>query len=97
MLGPDLRRVPVDMADERLVARVDELYRAAGVQREHRAVDLHRQVLAAAERTADAGEMDPHLLRRETQAGRDLVAVDVQPLGGDVDVDAALAVRHRQP
>ena len=33
--------------------------------------------------------------RRETR--RDLRAVDVQPLRRDVDVDAALAVRHRQP
>ena len=28
---------------------------------------------------------------------RDLVAVDVEPLGRDVDVDAALAVRDREP
>ena len=60
-------------------------------------MDLHREVLAAAERAADAGEVDPHLLGREAEARRDLVAVDVQPLRGDVDVDAALAVRDREP
>ena len=60
-------------------------------------MDLHRQVLAAAERAADAGEVDAHLLGREAEAGRDLVAVDVQPLRRDVDVDAALAVRDREP
>ena len=60
-------------------------------------MDLHREVLAAAERAADAGEVDPHLLRLETEARRDLVAVDVEPLGRDVDVDAALAVRDRDP
>ena len=97
VLGPDLRRVPVDVADERLLAAVDELHRAARVQREHRAVDLHREVLAAAERAADAGEVDAHLLGREAEARRDLVAVDVQPLRRDVDVDAALAVRDREP
>ena len=58
-------------------------------------MDLHREVLAPAERAADAGEVDPHLLRLEAEAGRDLVAVDVEPLRRDVDVDAALAVRDR--
>ena len=67
---------------------------AARVQREQRAVHLHREVLAAAERAADAGQVDAHLLGRQAEAGRDLVAVDVQPLRGDVDVDAALAVGH---
>ena len=60
-------------------------------------MDLHREVLAAAERAADAGEVDPHLLERQPEAGRDLAAVDVQPLRRDVDVDAALAVGHREP
>ena len=57
-------------------------------------MDLHREILAAAERAADAGEVDAHLLRLEPEARRDLVAVDVEPLGRDVDVDAALAVGH---
>ena len=60
-------------------------------------MDLHREILAAAERAADPGEVDPHHLRRQPEAGRDLVAVDVQPLGRDVDVDAALAVGDGQP
>ena len=41
-------------------------------------------------------EVDPHLLGPEAEARCDLVAVDVQPLRGDVDVDAALAVRDRE-
>ena len=97
VLAPDPRRVPVDVADERLLAAVDELHRAARVQREQRAVDLHRQVLAPAERAADAAEVEPHLLGLEAEAGRDLVAVDVQPLRRDVDVDAALAVGDGEP
>ena len=97
VLGPDPRRVPVHVADERLLAVVDHLHGPVRVQREQRGVDLHREVLAAAERAAHAGEVDPHLLRLEPEAGRDLVAVDVQPLRGDVDVDAALAVRDREP
>ena len=64
---------------------------------EHRAVDLHRQVLAPAEGAAHPGEVDPHLLLLEPEARGDLVAVDVQPLGRDVDVHATLAVGHGQP
>ena len=37
-----------------------------------------------------------HLLGRQVQAQRELVAVDVQPLRGDVEVDATLAVRDRE-
>ena len=97
VLAPDPRRVPVHVAGERLLAVVDDLHRAVRVQREQRAVDLHREVLAAAERAADAGEVDAHLLERQAEARRDLRAVDVQPLRRDVDVDAALAVGHREP
>ena len=32
--------------------------------------------------------MDPHLLGAKVEAGSDLVAVDVEPLRRDVDVDA---------
>ena len=58
VLAPDPRRVPVHVAGERLLAVVDDLHRPVRVQREQRAVDLHREVLAAAERAADAGEVD---------------------------------------
>src|SRR3954467_8629326 len=60
-------------------------------------MDLHREVLTAAERTAHPREVDAHLLLLEPEARGDLVAVDVQPLRRDVDVDAALAVGHREP
>ena len=42
-----------------------------------------------------ASEM-PHLVGRQVEAGGDLVAVDVQPLGGDEQVDAAVLGRHRE-
>ncbi len=57
---------------------------------------LHRQVLARAERTADAGEGDPDLTRRQGEARGDLVAVDVQPLGGDEQVDRRRPRRARR-
>jgi hypothetical protein len=59
-------------------------------------VDLHGEILATTESAPDACEVDAHLLWLEPKAGRDLVAVDVQPLSGDVDVDPALAVGHRE-
>ncbi len=61
VLGPDPRRVAVDVAGEGLLAVVDHLHGAIRLQSEHRAVDLHRKVFAAAEGTADPGEMDAHL------------------------------------
>ena len=97
VLAPDPRRMSVDVAGERLGAVVDHLHGPVGVEREQRPVDLHREVLASAERAAHAGEVDPHLLGLEAEAGRDLVAVDMQPLRRDVDVDTALAVRDGEP
>ncbi len=84
------------MAGERLRAVVDHLHRPVRVEREQRGVDLHREVLPAAERAADSRQVDAHLLDREPEARRDLVAVDVEPLRCHVDVDAALAVRDRE-
>ncbi len=58
-------------------------------------MDLDGQVLAPAERAAHAGEVDPHHVGRKVEARRDLVTVDVKPLGRDVDVDTAFPVRDR--
>src|SRR5919201_1321914 len=41
--------------------------------------------------------MKAYLLFLEPEAGRDLVAVDVEPLRRDVDVDPAVAVRNGEP
>ena len=91
------RRVAVDVAVERLLAGVDHLHRPVRPQRQQAGVDLHRDVLAGAERAADAGERQAHLLLRQAEAGRDLPPVDVQPLRGDVEVDPAVLGRHGQP
>ncbi len=91
---PRLRRMPVDVARERLLAVVDHLHGAVRVQREERGVDLHRDVLAASERAADAREVHANPLLGQIEARRDLRAVDVEPLRRHVDVDPALAVRH---
>ena len=77
MLGPDTRRMSVDVADERLLAAVDDLDGPVRVQCEQRPVDLHGQVLAAPEGAADTRKMDPHLLGLQVQARCNLVPVDV--------------------
>ena len=91
------RGMAMDVAEERLLAPVAHLHRPAGAEREQAGVDLHGDVLARAERAADAGERDPHLVRREPERGRDLVAVGVQPLGGHGELDAAVRARDREP
>ena len=55
-------------------------------------MDLHREIFATTECAADAAQVDPHHLRRQREARRHLIAVDVQPLRRDMDVDPALAV-----
>ncbi len=67
VLVPQGGRVPVHVAEEGLEAVVDHLDRLAGAQRQQAGVDLHRQVLAAAERAADPGERHADL---GTPAGR---------------------------
>src|SRR5262249_12825273 len=95
-LGPDPRRVSVHVPGEGFLTAVDDLHRPARVEGEHRRVHLNRQILATSERTADAGKVNPDLRALQPETGRDLVTVDVQPLGGDVDVDAPAAVRDRE-
>jgi hypothetical protein len=94
VLAPDPRGMAVHVAEERLLAVVDDLHGPLGVESQHRAVDLHREVLATAERTADPREVDAHHLGRQAEARRHLVAIDVQPLRRDVDVHAAFSVRN---
>ena len=59
-------------------------------------MDLDRDVLAPAERAADAGQVQPHERRRQGQRRAHLVAVDVQPLRRHVQVDTAVLGRERE-
>ena len=93
---PHLGRVAVHMAEERLVAAVDHLHRLAGVQGQKAQVDLQRQVLAGAERPAHPGQGEAHLLLVDPQARRDLLSVDVQPLGGYEQLHAAVVIGQGQ-
>ena len=100
-VGPVLeahqRRVPVHVPEERLLPVVDHLHRLAGAQGQQARVHVHGQVLPAAERATHAGQRQPHHLRRQAKRRADLPLVHVQPLGGDVQLHAAVLGRHRQP
>ena len=97
VLRPDPRGVPVDVAGERLLAVVDDLHRPVGVSASIAA-------WICIERSSRPPNAPPTPARwtrtcsgESAEARRDLVAVDVEPLRRDVDVDAALAVRYREP
>ena len=89
-------RMAVDVAEEGLVAQVAHLHRPPGGQRQQAGVDLHAHVLAPAEGATDAAQVQAHVVGGEPEAGGDLVAVLVQPLGRHPQVDAAGAVGHGQ-
>ena len=80
------------MAEEALGAAVRDAHRAAEPQRQQARVDLQADVLAGAERPADAAEHEADALLGEAEAGGDLLAVLVQPLRGDVQLDAQAVV-----
>jgi hypothetical protein len=66
------------------------------VEREHAAVELHVQVLPAAEGAPDAGERDADAVLGEVQHGGDLLPVDVQPLCRDDQIDAPVLGGDRE-
>ena len=63
-LHPGPGGMAADVAEERLLTVVDHPDRSSGAQGEHAGVDVHRQVLAPAERPADTAERQPYLLQR---------------------------------
>src|SRR5467141_4487026 len=90
MAHPDARGMSMHMAVERLLPAVTHLHRAPGAQGEHAGVDLHADVLAGAEGTAHPREVKTHLLRKEVEAGGELLEIGMQPLGGDEQVDSTV-------
>ena len=89
-------RVAMDVTDERLRPVVHHLHRTAGVQGEQAQVDLQADVLARAECPTDARHVKANLVGPQAEGGDHLFVVDVQPLGGDVEVDPADSVGNRQ-
>jgi hypothetical protein len=60
-------------------------------------MDLHAHVLASPERPTHSGQVKADLVLRDVEAGRDLLTVHVEPLGGHVQVDPAVLGRNGQP
>ena len=89
---PDLRRVAVDVAEEALRPAVGHAHGPPQPQGQQARVDLQADVLPRSERPADAAQHEPHPVVGEPEAGGDLLAVLVQPLGGDVQLDAETVV-----
>ncbi len=81
----------MDVAEEALGAAVGDPHRPSDPQCEQARVDLQADVLAGAECPTDPAEHQPDRFVGQGEAGRDLAAVLVQPLGGDVQLDAVAA------
>ncbi len=95
----DHERVPLVVAENRLLARPDDLDRASdpallqapGGQRQD---DLDRHVLAAAEGAADGRVDDPNLIQWHAQRMRDLLLVLVRPLPRHLDQDPSGLIKR---
>ena len=66
------------------------------MKRQQASMRVHGEVFTSAECTAHSGQCQPYLLRRQTQDRADLPLINMEPLRSDIEVDAALAIRHRQ-
>src|SRR5919202_104681 len=83
--APKPRRVPMDVADEGLLASVPHLDGTPRLERQQASMYVDGEVFAGTERATHAGEVQPHACLRQPEAGGDLLQVDVQRLRGDVE------------
>ena len=94
---PDRRRVTVDVTQEALGPAVGDAHGTTEPQGEQTRVHLQADVLPSTERATDTAQRQTHRLLGQPETGGDLRAVLVQPLGRDVQLDAAAtAVGDRQ-
>ena len=80
------------MSVERLLPAVRHSDGSARGQGEQAGVYVDIEVLLAAERTADAGQHESHLVEGESEAGGHLGLVEVEVLARHVELHAAVAV-----
>ncbi len=81
----------VHVSQEALRPAVRDADRTPEPQGQQARVHLEADVLPAAERAADPAERQPHRVVGQAEACRDLPAVLMEPLGGDVQFDALAA------
>ena len=96
-LGVDEGAVPLVMAEDGLLAAPDDLHRALQLPGGQRQDDLHRDILTPAESAADGRVEDAHLLLRQAERVRHLMALLVRPLPAREHGDAPLLVEEGQP
>ena len=96
MAVPHACRVSLDVAGERLGSVVDHLYGTPGPQGQQGDVDVERDVLASSKGSTDPGRVAPDRLIGQVEASDDLSVIDVNPLRGDVEVEATEAVGNGQ-
>ena len=73
---------------DRLGARIGHPHRPVQAPRRNGDERLDRQIELGAEAAADGGREDPHVLRRDAEDFRDVVAVHIGRLGAGLDFDA---------
>ena len=78
--------MPVDVPHEGLLPGVVHSDRPSRPESQQAGVDMHAQVLLAAERTADSGQVEPDPLRWKTQRRRYLVPITVESLRGHEEI-----------
>ena len=83
--------MPLRRGGHRLDARIDHAHRPAHLPGRDREERLHRDVELAAEAAAAAGGPDAHVLGRNAEHARGLVAVHVGRLGAGDDLDRVRA------
>ena len=59
-------------------------------------MDVDIEVLLAAERSADAGQHESHLVEGESEAGGHLGLIEVEVLARHIELDTAVAVGNGQ-
>ena len=87
-LGANERRMALRRRHDRFGSRIDHAHRSMQKPRGQRDERLHRQIELCAEAAANRGRNDAHLLRREAQDFRDVVAIHVRCLGTSLNLDA---------
>ena len=92
MAHPDGGRMSVYVSVEALFAVVGDANRSSGSQGEQTRVHLQADVFASTEGAADSAEHESDLVLGHSQTGGDLLSILVQPLSGDVQLDATAIV-----
>jgi hypothetical protein len=91
MTHPDLGGMTMDVAVETLLASIGNPDGTTGAKSEEARVHLEADVLPSSERPTHATEDKANFFFWKCEAFRNLLAVLMEPLGGDVQLDSGVA------